>query len=69
MNKKYFLCVNTVIPDTRLIASVNHVAEFLLVSTPGDQVVTDRLISLFPWPVRVGHHGVLTWWGNLLYII
>ena len=48
-----------------LIARVDHVFEFLLISTPGNQFIAHGLVSLPPWPIRRMDDSIFTGRGNL----
>ena len=54
-----------VVPDIVLIACGNHISKLLFISTPCDEVITHRLVSLPPGAFRVRYYSVLTGWGNL----
>ena len=53
----------SMLPDIMLITGVDHVYEFLLVSTPGNQVITHGEVPLPPRPLifRSGNHGIFVW--------
>lgn len=56
-------CVDVVYPN--VVASGDHVSQFVLAARSGAKVVADWLVSLPPRPPGIVQYNVLIWRGDL----